>query len=68
MSALLAGVTLTPYAGGKRGAIGGLRDARLVARLQRYRMEVAKRYRVITADELAASLPRGKAWLSTKPS
>ncbi|MBK6463639.1 MAG: ATP-dependent DNA ligase [Myxococcales bacterium] len=66
MSALLAGVTLTPYAGGQRGAIGALRDASLVARLQRYRMEVAKRYRVITADELAASLPRGKAWLSTK--
>lgn len=66
MSALLAGVTLTAYAGGQRGTIGALRDERLVARLQRYRMEIAKRYRVLTADELAASLPRGKVWLSTK--
>jgi len=66
VSALLDGVTLTPYAGGHRGAIGALRDEPLVARLQRYRMEVAKRYRVLTADELATSLPRGKAWLSTK--
>jgi ATP dependent DNA ligase domain/ATP dependent DNA ligase C terminal region len=57
---------LVPYAGGSKAAIGGLSDRRILDRLQRYRAEVAKRYRVISAEELTTSIPRGKAWLSTK--
>ncbi len=66
MTSLASADALVPYAGGRKAGIGGLRDAELAARLQRYRAEVAKRYRVIAADELATAIPRGKAWLSTK--
>ena len=55
-----------PYGAGRKAPIGGLSDAGLLIRLQRYKRLVAKRYRVVDADELDRVLPKGKLWMSTK--
>lgn len=55
-----------PFAGGTKGGLNALSDAALRARFLGYRLNVAKRYRVIGVDDLARVLPEAKGYVSTK--
>ncbi|PIE20062.1 MAG: hypothetical protein CSA66_01675 [Proteobacteria bacterium] len=63
MSALCK--TLTAWAGGERGDVGAVDDARLLATLRRYKRTVAKRYRILFPEQLS-ELPPGRLFISTK--
>ena len=54
------------YGTGRRAVIGSLSDAGLVEKLERYKRQVAKRYRVIDASRIEQLLPKGKLWISPK--
>ncbi|GDY13590.1 hypothetical protein LBMAG53_24680 [Planctomycetota bacterium] len=58
--------TFVPYGGGRKAAVGGLSDAGLLDRMQRYKRQVAKRYRVLDASQIERSLPKGQLWISPK--
>lgn len=55
-----------PYAGGRKAPVGGLSDAALLDRLQRYKRQVAKRYRVLESSQIESALPKGDLWISPK--
>lgn len=57
---------LEDYGGGKLGKAGALKDATLTTTMERYKRLVAKRYRVVDADELELALPKGPLFISTK--
>lgn len=57
---------LEPYAGGERGGPGALLDAGLLETMRRYKLEVAKRYRVLAPEQVELAIPAGKTWCSTK--
>ena len=55
-----------PLGTGQRAAPGSLRDKDLASLLERYKREVAKRYRIIAATEIEQHLPKGNLLISTK--
>ncbi len=58
--------TSEPLGGGQKAPPGALRDDALRGLLERYKRDVAKRYRVIDADQIETMLPRGAMFISTK--
>lgn len=56
----------TPYGGGRKAPVGALADPVLLDRLQRYKRQVAKRYRVLEAGRIESGLPKGTLWISPK--
>lgn len=49
-----------PYASGRKAPIGALSDAALLESLQRYKRQVAKRYRVAEPDQIERQLPESE--------
>lgn len=54
------------YGGGEKAPINGVSDATLVRKLQRYKRNVAKRYRAVFNDSIQKNLPSGKLLISRK--
>lgn len=55
-----------PWGGGRKAGVGGLADATLLDRLQRYKRQVARRYRVLESNQIEKMLPKGQLWMSPK--
>ena len=55
-----------PWGSGMKAAIGALRDEALLETLQRYKRQVAKRYRVVEPDIIEQILPSEELFLSPK--
>lgn len=66
MNAPVWSKAFTPYAGGRKAGVGGLADLVLLDRLQRYKRQVAKRYRVLDASQIDRVMPKGQLWISPK--
>ncbi len=55
------------FGNGRKAGVGALKNEALAAKLRRYKISVAKRYRVLEPDALSRSLPTtGQMWISTK--
>jgi hypothetical protein len=59
-------VAYGPGGAGRKAPVGSLTDKSLLQRLERYKRQVAKRYRVIDAQQIEAMLPKGRLWISPK--
>jgi hypothetical protein len=55
-----------PWGSGMKAALGALRDEALLETLQRYKRQVAKRYRVVEPDIIEQILPSEELFLSPK--
>ena len=58
--------TFEPYGKGQRAPLGALLDQELLARLKRYKRQVAKRYRVVEPDVVERLLPDEPMFVSPK--
>lgn len=55
-----------PYGSGRRAGVGALLDQDLLARLKRYKRQVAKRYRVLEPEIVDRALPQEELFVSPK--
>ena len=55
-----------PYGTGRKAGVGALLDQDLLARLKRYKRQVAKRYRVIEPQIVSRALPQEPLFVSPK--
>lgn len=55
-----------PYGSGRKAGVGALLDQDLLARLKRYKRQVAKRYRVVEPDIVERALPQESLFVSPK--
>ncbi len=66
MSAVPFATTFEPYGKGQKAPMGALLDVELLARLRRYKRQVAKRYRVVEPEVVERLLPDEPMFVSPK--